>query len=352
MKKIVFDCERMKHPHTGLYHYCLNLAKAIAKQLNPSEEELIHYINRKASAAFEADSLFLWQKSYHKLLFPKTSGIDLWHSTYQNTSYFPAGRSVKKVLTIHDLNFLIEKQGRPDKIKSLLESIQMKISESDEIICISTFTKTEVEKNLDIGNKQIHVIYNGCNINENILPSRPELMPEGAFLFTIGTVLEKKNFHVLPALLVDNDLSLVIAGIHSSQPYLEKIRTVAKSMGVDKRLHIIGPVSDAEKNWCLSHCSAFVFPSLAEGFGLPVVEAMRLGKPLFLSDKTSLPEIGGEAAYYFNNFNPEHMRKVFEEGMSEYRQSDSKRNMIRERSIKFEWSNIAEQHIRIYRTLI
>jgi glycosyltransferase involved in cell wall biosynthesis len=352
MKKIVFDCERMKYPHTGLYHYCLNLAKAIAKQLDPESEQLIHYVNKKASNVFGSDSHFLWQKSFHKFLFPDTSKIDLWHTTFQNTSYFPSKRNVRKVLTIHDLNFLIEKQDRPDKIKSLLQSIQEKINRSDEIICISNFTMSEVSKHLDIAEKPLNVIYNGCNINENISAKRPTTVPDGEFLFSIGTVTDKKNFHVLPALLTKNSYSLVIAGIHSNPRYVEKIISSARSLGVEKRLHIIGAVSEAEKNWCLANCSAFVFPSLAEGFGLPVVEAMHHKKPIFLSDKTSLPEIGGDVAYYFSDFDPDHMRKVFEEGMLDYQRTPLKQELIKERSFKFDWKNIADQHIKIYRRLM
>jgi glycosyltransferase involved in cell wall biosynthesis len=352
MKKIVFDCERMKYPHTGLFHYCLNLAKAIGLQLDPGREKLIHYVGKKASGKLDADSYFMWQKGYHKFWFPDTSDIVLWHATYQNTSYFPDKGNLRKVLTIHDLNFLIEKQGRPDKIKSLLKSIQKKIDRSDEIICISQFTLSEVEKHLDIRSKSVNVIYNGCSINDNIPPVKPSSVSEGEFLFTIGTVTDKKNFHVLPALLVGNSFSLVIAGIHSNPGYVEKIISSARSLGVENRVNIIGPVSDAEKNWCFANCSAFVFPSLAEGFGLPVVEAMHYGKPIFLSDKTSLPEIGGDEAYYFSDFDPEQMRKVLEEGMKDYHMNHTKKDLIRERSVKFDWKTIADQHIQLYRKLL
>jgi glycosyltransferase involved in cell wall biosynthesis len=95
---------------------------------------------------------------------------------------------------------------------------------------------------------------------------------------------------------------------------------------------------------------AFVHPSLAEGFGAPVVEVMQFGKPLFLSSLTSLPEIGGDAAFYFSSFNPEHMRHVFEEGMKKYKKEQMVQKIIN-RGKQFDWDHKAKEYLKVYQSL-
>jgi glycosyltransferase involved in cell wall biosynthesis len=180
---------------------------------------------------------------------------------------------------------------------------------------------------------------------------QPRFRPIRPFIFSLGTVLPKKNFHVLPGLLGggSNDYELVIAGI--LDPDYEKIiRAEASRHGVQDRVHLVGPVSEEEKSWYFRNCRAFAFPSRAEGFGIPVVEAMYYGKPVFLSDQVSLPEIGGSEAYYFTDFDPAAMREVFNRGMTDY-QTQGRAEQIRQRALRFNWDQAARDYLGIYRKL-
>jgi glycosyltransferase involved in cell wall biosynthesis len=155
----------------------------------------------------------------------------------------------------------------------------------------------------------------------------------------------KKNFQVLPALLNGNDMELVIAGIESD--YKEKIITEAEKYGCAGRVKITGPISDADKAWYYKNCEAFVFPSLAEGFGLPVIEAMHFGKPVFLSRYTSLPEVGGDAAWYFDSFDGKAMQNTLLNGLREFH--DKKLSaVIQQHAIKFNWEHTAKQYLALY----
>jgi glycosyltransferase involved in cell wall biosynthesis len=98
------------------------------------------------------------------------------------------------------------------------------------------------------------------------------------------------------------------------------------------------------------HCEAFVFPSLAEGFGLPVVEAMHLGKPVFLSPFTSLPEVGGPEAYYFTDFDGASMRDILAKGLHDYQVND-KKQAIQAWSTRFDWSVAAASYVEVYTKL-
>jgi len=110
-------------------------------------------------------------------------------------------------------------------------------------------------------------------------------------------------------------------------------------------------VTNGEKSWYYKNCLAFVFPSIGEGFGLPVLEAMYFGKPVFLSSATSLPEVGGKVAYYFDNFEPPQMKNVFEKGMQHYN-SEHPEQAIIERAKNFSWEKAADEYLDVYRKFL
>jgi len=347
-QKIMIDCERMKYPHTGLYHYCAHLSKALV-ELAP-KENLCFYLPKKLENIFGTDQCYLEQKPAHKLLFPSTKNISIWHSTHQSTDYYPFRKKLKVVLTIHDLNYLYDQSKSEKKKKKYVEDIQRKIDRADHIVAISKFSLQDVEQHFNLSNKRTSIIYNGCNIEEVKTSHVLAFALNKPFLFTIGTIVEKKNFHVLPPLLQNNDYCLIIAGITHSQNYKERIMAIAREYSVEDRVIFTGAVTEADKQWYYQHCKAFVFPSISEGFGLPVIEAMYFGKPVILSTHTSLPEIGGDAAYYFNSFEPYAMQQTLEESLHHYEQHD-RSVFIKQRASLFSWKESARQYLDIYRSL-
>jgi glycosyltransferase involved in cell wall biosynthesis len=122
-------------------------------------------------------------------------------------------------------------------------------------------------------------------------------------------------------------------------------------LGVADRVHIPGPVPEEDKAWYFKNCESFLFPSLAEGFGAPVVEAMTFGKPLFLSNRTSLPEVAGDVAFYFRNFEADHMRQVYYEGMKEYGRNGLREKIIA-RGSDFSWERSAAKYVEVYKSMM
>lgn len=206
----------------------------------------------------------------------------------------------------------------------------------------------DLQKHLNISNIFSQVIYNGCNFDTNSVIDPPLILPHKPFLYTIGTITEKKNFHVLPALLQKFDGLLIISGITQNPLYRSKIFSEAQRFNVEDRILFTDEISEAEKFWYMQHCEAFVFPSLAEGFGLPVVEAMSLGTPVILSKATSLPEIGGDAAFYFDDFEPDNMQNVLERCMQFLHQKEK----IKLRAANFDWKISANQYFDVYKHIM
>lgn len=341
----------MKHPHSGLYHYCLNLGHYVTELLEP-DERMQFYVPFKDKNPFGEKRQLIVEKKSHRFFKPFLWDCKVWHAPFQSGRIIPSKKrrkNLKVLLTIHDLNPLHEGKTPEEQQKSLAHT-QSLIDRSDAIVCISSFCKDDVLKNCDTGGKPLYVIHNGTHKVHKSFLNGSSYKPSRPFLFGMGYVNRKKNYHVLLPLLKDPGIEMVIAGRLDEPDYIDNMKKEASAMGVADRLHLPGPVTEGEKAWYFENCMAFVHPSLAEGFGAPVVEVMQFGKPLFLSSLTSLPEIGGDAAFYFPTFDREHMREIFYEGMKRY-QSENMADRIRERGARFNWKEKAKEYLRVYRTL-
>ena len=347
-KQIIFDCERMKYAYTGLYYFCKELGAALIRQ--NKNHKIAFYVPEKERGIFGVEQEYLIQNHLHKFFPKNVFQYDVWHCTYQGTNYLPPARSkVKIISTIHDLNFL--HQGKSiAKQDKYLQKMQRLIDRSDIVVTISNFVKNQVLEHLNVGSKEIRVIYNGRNIPQTHAYVKPDTVGDNPFFFSIGTITDKKNFHVLAAMLVDNDYDLVIAGITQSQAYHNKIIEEAKALGVENRIKLIGSVSEDEKYWLFKNCAAFCFPSLAEGFGLPVIEAMQLGTPVILSRATSLPEVGGPHAIYFEGMEPELITKAATEFLNKNIDQTARQDLI-DWAQQFDWNVAARKYWALYEEL-
>lgn len=345
---IIIDCERMKYNYTGLYNYCYHLGMALKKALWKDNERLCFYIPPKLEGVFGNEVTYCKQHDWHKLYLPSFGKHSIWHSTHQDSSYLPPAK-IPVVLTIHDINIMHNENKSRGEKNTFIKTLQKKIDRSQHITFISSFAKQDVEQYINL-QKPVTIIHNGCNIMELKTLAPPGYVPPSPFYFTVGTIAEKKNFHVLPSLLTGNNDLLIIAGIVQSESYQKKIIQYANEFGVQNRVIFTGAINENDKQWYLKHCKAFVFPSLMEGFGLPVVEAMYFGVPVFLSKLTSLPEIGGDACYYFDSFEPAPMKAAMEKGLQHYSANDAAEK-IKARASLFNWEEAARKYIEIYRSL-
>lgn len=351
MKKIIFDCERMKYPDTGLYHYCLNLGKYLEMNIDRANETLHFYTPPGISHLFNYDADHISQSPLHKFIMPPLTGFDIWHATYQNTQYMPVrNKKIKVVLSIHDLNFMYDEKKSVSKKQKYLAHMQKLVNRADAIVCISEFSKKDVLKHLDVCNKKIEVIHNGTNLLQKPGLNAQSYKPKKPFLFTIGVINPKKNFHVLLPLLKSNTMELLIAGKYDDGEYLSFINKQSRELGVEDNVRMLGRISEQEKSWYFNNCRAFALPSISEGFGLPVAEAMSCGKPLFLSNRTALPEIGGNVSFYFKNFHPDHMLQVFDNGMKNFN-ANGLSDRIKQNGLQYNWHKAARMYLEVYRSL-
>ena len=352
MNKIIFDCERMKYENTGLFHYCLNLGNHLQKLSERGIEDISFYSPYGTEQFFERQSNHIVQTELHKFRMPSLKEYKIWHATYQDSYYLPfRDKKIKVILSIHDLNFMYDDFKPETKKQKYLGRLQMLVNRADLVICVSDYGKKDLLFYCDVKNKPVHVIHNGTNSLQEPMLFNNSYRPVKPFIFSLGTINQKKNFHtLLPLLQHRNDMELVIAGKTDDNDYHNFILASARKMGIVDNLRLVGTISECEKSWYFNNCYAFAFPSNAEGFGLPVAEAMSVGKPIFLSQRTALPEIGGEVAFYFQNFSAPHMNETFVAGMKRYKLFNMKDDIIK-KGKEYCWENAAKEYWKIYRSM-
>ncbi len=351
MKKptVLVDLSKLKNPYCGLGQVAVNFGYALSK-MEHSTISPVFLLPKGSEKIFNNNIQFEYLSLKRRYLQGFCRKYDIWHATHQDSPYFPSDKTTPYILTIHDLNFLEEK--KTAKAKKRLYRLQKKVNRASAITVVSEFTKSIVSQHLEIPGIPVQVIYNGVKISEQTSSRKPSFVPDGDFLFTIGVIKEKKNFHVLVDFMETlPQYNLIIAG-DKSDKYAGYIQKLITEKNLDGRIIIPGKISGEDKNWLYKNCSAFVFPSLLEGFGLPVIEAMSFGKPVFVSKHSSLPEIAGKEVYYFTDFDKENMKNIFLIKMQEYNNDAGKDVKIKEYAGKFTWELAARQYVDLYTKFI
>jgi glycosyltransferase involved in cell wall biosynthesis len=204
-----------------------------------------------------------------------------------------------------------------------------------------------LENNIDLRGKPVRTIYNGVKLDFALPGARPTYIETDQFFFAIGVFRKKKNFEVLlPMMKYFANHQLIIAGDDESS-YGSQIREQAETLGLTDRIILPGKVNDKDKSWLYQNCEAFMMPSLAEGFGLPVIEAMLAERPVFLNSIDTLQEIGGDVAYYFKDFNEQNMAEFVKHKLAEFNNTGQSDRFASHAS-KFSWKTCIEEYLKLY----
>ena len=283
--------------------------------------------------------------------FLKKLGPDLVHFAMPQQPIWYKG---KKVTTFHD--FTLVKTYNSDKnwlvfhAKQLVgKSVFKKVAiESNHLIAISKFTKKELLEFTDAKDENITVIYESSDVANG--SAKAYKLPYKKYLLYVGQQSDYKNIKRLgnahqKLLKTYPDLGLVLVGKKNASALVNE--TYFNKKGY-KNVLFTDFVPDNQLNWLYSHATAYVFPSLMEGFGLPGLEAMGHGTPVISSDATCLPEIYGTAAHYFNPTNTDDIARAITEvlGNEKLRQKLSASGY--EQIKKYSWKKMAEQTLKVY----
>lgn len=352
MEKLIFiETHNLKNRASGLGTFNYELIKGLSHLDLGNLQLTLNSIDPKILKA-EFGNKFNYHK-YHSLsrhnLFRVRKKTDLWHSVNQNIKVEPY-YNTNYLLTIHDVNFVEEISS--DMNHKVNQLFRKKLERSSAITYISEFSKQQTHSFFDVPDVPEYIIHNGNPIStlidtDSYQTNFPTNKP---FFYSIGDFIERKNYEaIINMILLNNDFNLIISGNHDKK-YGEEIKKLIKTKGLENQVFLTGKVSEQGKQFYMKNCTAFLFPSIREGFGLPPIEAMSFGKPVFLSNRTSLPEVGGNAAYYWDNFESGYMLDIVVKGLEDF-YNNFKENeiLVKTRAAQFDWKVAAEKYLEVYR---
>jgi glycosyltransferase involved in cell wall biosynthesis len=342
---------RIEHWYDGLGEFSLHLGLALAEQapvLRREQGLQLHYhLPRRWHGRFGSEVSYLDTNTLQRWVHTQPVRFALWHCLHQhNRLRAPAGTQ-RRLETVHDLNFLHLKQG--GKIEKYRRRVTHRWSACDALVAITRHVAGDIAREVPGLRAPVQVIYNGVTDLTTVAQTPLAGVGEQPYLLHISRMAPSKNIVALLDLAAAwPEQRLVLAGATST--YIDEVRQQVSARSL-RNVTIHLDISEAQKAWLYAHCTGFVFPSLAEGFGLPPLEAMHFGKPVFLSRLTSLPEVGGDAAHYFDSFDGAAMRALIEAGLAAHQASGCSA-AVAAHARRFSWERCARAHVALYRTLV
>ncbi len=333
--KIAFDAKRIYQNRTGLGNYSRTLVDSLCTNFPDNEyylyapkvtslfnESLYKNLQTKTPTAFpEKYFKSLWRSSWVKKDLIKDN-IDIFHGLSHEIPFGIEHTNIKSVATIHDLIF----ERYPEQYNSIDISIYRRkfknaCKNSNVIIAISEQTKNDIIEFYNIEESKIKVCYQSCDTSfykevssddKNAIQLKYNL-PEKYFLY-VGSVIERKNLlGICKAIQINSDKSLPpLVVIGSGKKYLQTVKDFVEKNNLEKKIIFLSeemnngkPIPFIDFPAIYQSATAMIYPSIFEGFGIPILESLASKLPVITSNISCMPEVGGDAAIYVNPFNPE-----------------------------------------------
>jgi O-antigen biosynthesis alpha-1,2-mannosyltransferase len=265
---------------------------------------------------------------------------DIFHGLNQR---LPQARLCRAVCTFHDLFVLTGDYSTPEFRRRFAGQARHAAECAGRIIAVSHFTARQVIEQLNVDPSRVRVVHHGVHPQ----PATPSRVPHKMILH-VGAIQIRKNLARLVEAFeqVDAAWQLVLAGSagHGAPEILDRI---ARSPSRE-RIRVLGYVSAGELVEWYRRATIFAFPSLDEGFGMPVLEAMAAGVPVVASNRAAIPEVAGDAAWLVNPVDTEELASALVEltGNPERRADLSRRGLVR--AAQFTWEAAIAKTWQVY----
>lgn len=364
--KIAFDAKRFFHNSSGLGNYSRDLVRILAEN---SPEKECFLLEQKISTRGK-DILNLPNVHFHQvekgkfarqLKFGKVSqniGAAIFHGLSGELPLKWNKKPIKKIVTIHDLIFL-----RFPQFYSFFDrkihfwKFKKACEQADLVIAISEQTKRDIIEFLKINEEKIVVIYQGCHqtfkekkSDEFLAETKTKFNLPERFILNVGTIEPRKNLLNIVKSIVNTEINLIVIG--KKTKYFKKVEKFILENNLKNQIYFLENVSMEELSAIYQMADIFVYPSLFEGFGIPIIEALFSKTAVITSNTSSLPEAGGENSLYVNPENVEDLRSK----ILFLWNNESERKRLSEKGLlfvqKFNDEEITENLMKVYEMLI
>lgn len=352
LQHIGLSLGRMSHWHDGLGEFSRQLGGALAARAAALREQhgwqLHFHLPRAFHGVFGPEVGYLATHTTQRWLHLRGTRFALWHILHQHNRLLAPLGTQRQLETVHDLNFLHAKT--PAKIARYRAAMRRRLARRDAAIAITHYVAEDLRRELAPLATPLQVIHNGATDLTGVARQPVDGVGEQPFLLHISRMAPNKNILALLDLAaVWPEQAFVLAGAPSA--YTGTVQQAIASRGL-RNVRVRLDLAEGQKAWLYARCQGFLFPSLAEGFGLPPIEAMHFGKPVFLSRRTSLPEVGGALAHYFDDgFDPQAMRAVVQAGLAADA-APGRAEAIAAHARQFSWQRCADAHVALYAQLL
>lgn len=352
--RIGVDISQLAYPGSGVWRYTHSLVEQL---LTYKEHEFVlFYSSLRQPLTINFDTLikryffppslleFLWNRLHVLPIESLVGDIDVFHSS----DWVEPPTRCPKVTTVHDLVVYKYPESLP---KSIVETHKRKlewvVKESAFIVADSVSTKHDLMDVLHVDEKRIRVVYPG--VDTRFKSSGREAKP---YFLCVGTIEPRKNlttvFEAFSQIAKEfPDYILIVAGKIGWKE--KETYEMVKKLGIEKQVKFRGYVTDKELVSLYQQASCFVYPSVYEGFGLPILEAMACGVPVVASDSSSLPELGGDVSYYASyNDSAAFARQMKTVITLTYKEREALSRRCIERARTFSWERTAREMMEVY----
>ena len=376
MLTIGFDAKRIVRNGTGLGSYGRTLVNDIAR-LSPSLRLRLYAPDQgrddlRSQITATPNLKFCYPKNcsmpFDKAIWRssgivkdlKKDGIQVYHGLSGELPMGIRKSGVRSVVTIHDLIFL-----RHPEFYHWLDTkiyawkFRRTLKEADHIIAISECTKRDIMEYGHINDDRISVIYQSFSPRFTISPDTKQQeqirMNYGLprrFILNVGTIERRKNILLVAKALKDlpDDLSLVIIGRQTS--YTNEVLDYVNTHGLNQRVYFLHGVPDDHLPSLYAQAEAFVYPSVYEGFGIPIIEAISSGLPVVACSGSCLEEAGGPDSIYVAPDDVAGMVSAISQVLKGASGREERIERSREYIRRFEGNDVASQVMEVYRKLV
>lgn len=281
---------------------------------------------------------------------------------FSPTHYIPRFSPTKRVVTIFDLSFLhFPQMFNKNDLWQLTNWTKFSVENADHIITISNFSKQDILDQYKIDKDRITVAYPGFDkdlfklqtSNTKIAKAKSKYKINDSYIIYIGTVQPRKNLiRLMEAISRIDNLNLVVVGKIEGEGragwmYEDTLKTPIR-LGIEKRVKFLGFIPQKELPLLISGATAFVLPSLWEGFGIPVLEAMACGTPVVLSNVSSMPEVVEKAGLLIDPYSVDQIEQAIRTITVDRKlhKKYSKLGLLQVK--KFSWEKMAKIVLRVF----